>query len=113
MNPEMSTNPIKKGVSALLLPVIRKSLQLAGRVNLIPFFDSILAHGRRREVDPPIELLEQGLWVLLSGANNSVAMHASSHWLWPYWMQRQCDPRSSSFVPSGAQLLTVNITHRN
>ncbi|MDQ3945168.1 MAG: hypothetical protein M3357_08485, partial [Actinomycetota bacterium] len=34
-------------------------------------------------------------------------------WLWPYWVERQLDPESPSYVPRAQGPFPVNITHRN
>ena len=34
-------------------------------------------------------------------------------WLWPYWVERQLDPESPSYVPRARGPFPVNVTHRN
>ena len=34
-------------------------------------------------------------------------------WVWPQWLERQTDPASVSFVPTGPLPLLSNVTHRN
>src|SRR5690606_38476156 len=34
-------------------------------------------------------------------------------WVWPYWVERQFDPRDESFVPRAFSITHVNLTHRN
>jgi hypothetical protein len=34
-------------------------------------------------------------------------------WLWPYWVERQLDPESPSYVPRAPGPFPVNVTHRN
>ena len=34
-------------------------------------------------------------------------------WLWPYWVERQLDPESPSYIPRAPGPFPVNITHRN
>src|SRR5687767_7583954 len=37
----------------------------------------------------------------------------TSDWLWPYWVERQLDPESPSYVPRAQGPFPVNVTHRN
>jgi hypothetical protein len=37
----------------------------------------------------------------------------TSGWLWPYWVERQLDPESPSYVPRAHGQFPPNITHRN
>jgi len=37
----------------------------------------------------------------------------TADWLWPYWVERQLDPESPSYVPRAQGPFPVNITHRN
>jgi hypothetical protein len=34
-------------------------------------------------------------------------------WLWPFWVERQLDPESPSYVPRAPGPFPVNVTHRN
>ncbi|HKY74543.1 MAG TPA: hypothetical protein VJS45_00270, partial [Acidimicrobiia bacterium] len=37
----------------------------------------------------------------------------TTDWLWPYWVERQLDPESPSYVPRAQGPFPVNVTHRN
>lgn len=40
-------------------------------------------------------------------------LSATPGWLWPYWVERQVDPQSPTFVPSGPLPVLPNVTSRN
>ena len=37
----------------------------------------------------------------------------TADWLWPYWLERQLDPESPSYVPRAPGPFPVNLSHRN
>ncbi|HEX5366698.1 MAG TPA: hypothetical protein VFW63_08570 [Acidimicrobiales bacterium] len=39
-------------------------------------------------------------------------MQGGREWVWPYWLERQADPTSPSFVPRGEVPVLANVTHR-
>ncbi len=69
--------------------------------------------GRPSRVIFPTELLEQGLSLVLSGLNNTMAFQSNPDWVWPYWYERQRDPSSPQFIPTGMNLVTSNLVLRN
>ena len=34
-------------------------------------------------------------------------------WLWPFWVERQLDPETPSYVPRAPGPFPINVTHRN
>lgn len=48
-----------------------------------------------------------------TGKLTAIAYDAHPDWVWPFWMVRQSDPTSPSFVPRGHGRGMVNLTHRN
>jgi hypothetical protein len=44
---------------------------------------------------------------------NSKAIQHNLDWVWPYWVERQFNPRDLSFVPRAFSFSHVNLTHRN
>lgn len=97
----------------MLRKLVSLSLYLSGRTLAMRFVKSIFRLGTRDKVIGSNLLFDQGLWVMLSGANTTAAMQTSGRFVLPYWLERQWNPDSSSFLPSGAGLLTCNLTHRN
>ncbi len=93
--------------------IIMWLFRLAGRGKIARFMTSIRHLGSRGDIVGSTLLFDQGAWILSSGANTTVAMQTSGRFVLPYWLERQWDPASSSFLPTGAGLLTCNLTHRN
>lgn len=78
---------------------------------------ALLAHLHRfaqpSEVDEPIELLRAGVVFHARGLINSRVIQHNLDWVWPYWVERQFDPRNASFVPRAFSITHINLTHRN
>lgn len=65
------------------------------------------------EVGEPIELLRAGVVFHARGLINSRVIQHNLDWVWPYWVERQFDPRDDAFIPRGFAISHVNLTHRN
>ncbi len=65
------------------------------------------------EVTEPIELLRAGVIFHARGLINSRAIQHNLDWVWPFWIERQFDPRDNAFVPRAFSITHVNLTHRN
>jgi len=83
------------------------------------FLDPIALLGRLRrfsqpsEVGEPLELLRAGLLFHARGLLNTKAIQHNLDWVWPYWVERQFNPRDASFIPRAFSFSHVNLTHRN
>lgn len=83
------------------------------------FLDPIVLLGYLRrfsqpsEVTEPIELLRAGVVFHARGLINSRAIQHNLDWVWPYWVDRQFDPRDVSFIPRAFSATHINLTHRN
>ncbi|SFQ48326.1 hypothetical protein SAMN05421810_10811 [Amycolatopsis arida] len=82
--------------------------------------DDILRHlstfqrlGQRFEIEAPAEMLPVGARTLARALRTRAAPQIRPDWVWPYWLQRQLDPTSPSFVPRGHLPFATNMTHRN
>jgi hypothetical protein len=93
--------------------VLRRYLQWSGKKHLLPLLASLSRAGRPAEVPFPPELLDQGLAIVLSGLNNTLAVQSNPDWVWPYWVERQIDPDDQAFFPTAINLIKNNLTHRN
>ncbi len=92
---------------------LKRYLRWTHKDHLIGFIEGLTNLGRpSRSLFPP-ELLEQGLGIVLSGLNNTLAIQCNPGWVWPYWVERQISPDGCDFVPTGVNILTSNVTHRN
>ena len=97
----------------MLKQALRYLLKVKGKSYLIPFLDNISHIGQPSSVMFPTELIEQGAGLVLSGINNTLTFHSNMDWVWPYWFERQIDPDANEFIPSGVNVLTVNLSQRN
>ena len=93
--------------------LIRLLLKLTNKNDLIQFFDGLNSIGKPTNVMFPGELLEQAALLGMSGLNNTLAIQSNQHWVWPYWVERQLNPASKGFIPTGVNLLTNNLSFRN
>lgn len=65
------------------------------------------------EVGEPIELLRAGIVFHARGLINSKVIQNNLDWVWPYWVERQFDPRDDAFIPRSFSVSHINLTHRN
>jgi hypothetical protein len=97
----------------MMLNLLRRAMKVTGKQYLVPFLDGLVHLGRPSQVPFPVELLEQGLAMLLSGLSNTVAMQSNPDWVWPHWVERQIAPDGDAFIPTGFNLIKTNLTQRN
>lgn len=78
---------------------------------------TLMAHLQRfaepSEVSEPIELLRAGAVFHARALINSKVIQHNLDWVWPYWIQRQFDPRDNSFIPRAFSITHCNLSHRN
>ena len=92
-------------------------LRLAAR--RFDIIDPLLVAARIRsfaqpsEVQEPIELLRAGIIFHARGLLNTKAIQHNLDWVWPYWVERQFNPRDHSFIPRAFSFSHINLTHRN
>ncbi|MFC6979481.1 hypothetical protein [Microbulbifer taiwanensis] len=65
------------------------------------------------EVSEPIELLRAGAIFHARALINSKVIQHNLDWVWPYWIERQFDPRDESFIPRAFSITHCNLSHRN
>lgn len=65
------------------------------------------------EVQEPIELLRAGILFHARGLVNTRAIQHNLDWVWPFWVEKQFDPKDPSFIPRAFSFSHVNLTHRN
>jgi hypothetical protein len=65
------------------------------------------------EVVAPVEILRAGIVLQARGFINSQAIQHNLDWVWPYWVEQQFDPRSTSFIPRAFSMSHINVTHRD
>src|SRR5437588_8474880 len=99
------------GVRAWLL---RKAM---GRMRITPdivrYLSTFQRLGENVEVQLPGELLPIGARTVFRAIRTRAAAQLGVDWVWPYWLDRQLDPRARAFVPRGHLPVLTNVTHRN
>lgn len=93
--------------------IVKFWLEKTGKGYLASFMDGLTHIGRPSRVMFPTELVEQGLSLILTGLNNTMACQSNPDWVWPYWYERQRDPSSNLFIPTGMNMVTANLVLRN
>ena len=61
----------------------------------------------------PVELIPLNSIQLSRGLLNFTVLQSRMDWIFPFWINRQYNPDSKSFVPRSHLGLSMNITHRN
>ena len=61
----------------------------------------------------PKELFLLSAPVIVRGLLNFAVLQMQRDWLFPFWVHKQLDPKSESFIPRSQNPLLVNVTHRN
>ena len=94
--------------------VLRKAM---GRMRITPdivrYLSTFQRLGENVEVQLPGELLPVGARTAFRAIRTRAAAQLAVDWVWPYWLDRQLDPRARAFVPRGHLPVLTNVTHRN
>jgi hypothetical protein len=69
--------------------------------------------GETLEVQSPREMLPIGARTVFRALRTRAAAQLGPDWIWPFWLERQVDPRSPAFVPRGHLPFLTNLTARN
>jgi len=93
--------------------IIRKAARSQGFLDPIEILGRLRGLAQPSEVGEPIELLRAGVVFHARGLINSKVIQHNLDWVWPYWAERQYDPRDRSFLPRAFSVTHVNLTHRN
>src|SRR6056297_477970 len=93
--------------------VIRRVARRQGFIDPIALLARLHSFAQPSEVGEPIELLRAGVVFHARGLINSRVVQHNLDWVWPYWIERQFDPRDVSFIPRAFSITHVNLSHRN
>ena len=93
--------------------VIRRIARQQGFLDPIALLARLRRFAQPSEVGEPIELLRAGVVFHARGLINSRVVQHNLDWVWPWWIERQFDPRDPSFVPRAFSITHINLTHRN
>jgi len=93
--------------------IVRYAARRQGFLDPISLLARLHSFAQPSEVGEPIELLRAGVIFHARGLINSRVIQHNLDWVWPYWIERQFDPRDVSFIPRAFSITHVNLTHRN
>lgn len=93
--------------------IIRKAAKSQGFLDPIEIMARLRSLAQPSEVGEPIELLRAGVVFHARGLINSKVIQHNLDWVWPYWVERQYDPRDIAFTPRAFSVTHVNLTNRN
>ncbi|NHA15406.1 hypothetical protein G8346_10550 [Thioalkalivibrio sp. XN279] len=93
--------------------IIRRVARRQGFIDPIALLARLHSFAQPSEVGEPIELLRAGVVFHARGLINSRVIQHNLDWVWPYWIERQFNPRDVSFIPRAFSITHVNLSHRN
>jgi len=93
--------------------IIRRVARSKGFLDPVALLARLHSFAQPSEVGEPIELLRAGVVFHARGLINSRVIQHNLDWVWPYWIERQFDPRDASFIPRAFSITHINLTHRN
>ncbi len=93
--------------------IIRRVARQQGFLDPVALLARLHSFAQPSEVGEPIELLRAGVVFHARGLINSRVIQHNLDWVWPYWIERQFDPRDASFIPRAFSITHVNLSHRN
>jgi hypothetical protein len=93
--------------------VIRHLARTHGFLDPLALLAQLRRFAQPSEVGEPVELLRAGMVFHARGLINSRVVQHNLDWVWPYWVERQFDPKDTAFVPRAFSLTHINLTHRN
>jgi len=93
--------------------LVRRVAQAHGFLDPITVMARLQRFSQPAEVAEPVELLRAGVLFHARGLINSKVIQHNRDWVWPYWAERQFDPRDAAFIPRAFSITHVNLSHRN
>ena len=93
--------------------IIRRVARRQGFIDPVALLARLHSFAQPSEVGEPIELLRAGVVFHARGLINSRVIQHNLDWVWPYWIERQFNPRDVSFIPRAFSITHVNLSHRN
>ena len=92
---------------------IRRTARAHGFLDPINLLAKVRQFAQPSEVTEPVELLRAGAYFHARGLINARVIQQNLDWIWPFWVEKQFNPESPSFLPRAFSLTHVNLTHRN
>jgi hypothetical protein len=92
---------------------IKRAARSYGVIDPLRFMARLRRFAQPSEVQEPIELLRAGIVFHARGLINTKAIQHNLDWIWPFWVEKQFNPKDFSFIPRAFSFSHVNLTHRN
>jgi len=93
--------------------ILSRAARSQGFLDPIALMARLRSFAQPSEVGEPVELLRAGIVFHARGLINSKVIQNNLDWVWPYWVERQFDPRDDAFIPRSFSISHINLTHRN
>ena len=93
--------------------IITRAARRQGFLDPIELLARLRSFAQPSEVGEPVELLRAGVVFHARGLINSRVIQYNLDWVWPYWVERQYNPKDKSFIPRAFSVSHINLTHRN
>ncbi len=93
--------------------IARKAAKAYGFNDPVETLNRIRKFSRPSETNEPIELLRAGFAFHARGLANTKAIQNNLDWIWPFWIQKQYNPKDESFIPRAFSFSHINLTQRN
>lgn len=93
--------------------LIRRTARKHGFLDPITLITRLRQFAQPAEVSEPVELIRAGALFHARGLINTRAIQHNLDWVWPYWVEQQFNPHTSSFIPRAFSITHVNLTHRD
>lgn len=93
--------------------VVRRVARARGFVDPISVLSRLHSFAEPSVVTAPSELLRAGVVFHARGLMNAGSIQHNRDWIWPFWVERQYDPRDEAFLPRAFSITHVNLTHRD
>lgn len=93
--------------------LVRRLAKAHGFLDPIALLTRMHAFAQPSEVAEPMDLLRAGAAFHARGLLNSRVIQHNRDWVWPFWVERQFDPKDVAFIPRAFTITHINLTHRN
>lgn len=97
----------------ILKHILKNISRAKGFADPFRVIGQLQAFSQPSEVAAPVELLRLSSVLQVRGLLNAQAIQHNLDWIWPYWVQKQFNPRDKAFVPRAFSMTHINLTHRN
>ncbi len=93
--------------------LVSRAARGRGFVDPVKLLSRLESFAQPLEVKEPLEILRAGMVFHARGLLNTSAIQHNMDWIWPFWVERQFDPKNEAFIPRAFSLTHVNLTNRN